>query len=86
MAETDHLDESIEWIDLGFVERERTPDLRFKSVFSSIWLAYNFRIQNNISKGWVSNEVAQRFTTGCRNLIYSPTAMRVRIRSQWTKQ
>ena len=45
MFKNDRLNGSLYGIELGFVEREATPRLLIKLVFSSIWLDYRFQIQ-----------------------------------------
>ena len=64
MAELTRLSGRSEWIELDVVERERTPSRLLKWVFSCIWPACRFRIQNSILEKWVSNTVEPLFTTG----------------------
>jgi len=71
MPEIDRLNDSTDWIDVEFVQGERTPERIIEVVFSCIWLGYHFRIPNSILRGWVSNGVGQQFTTGYRRPTYS---------------
>ena len=50
MPKTDRLSGGIDWIELEFPERERTPEPIIEVVFSCIWYNYHFQIQNSISK------------------------------------
>ena len=44
MTENNRLNESTDWIDLGFLERERTSPEAIKKGFLTIWQDYRFRI------------------------------------------
>ena len=81
MHEIDRLNSSTGWIDVDFVQRERTPERMLKSVFSCIWQAYRFRIPNSMLKSWESNGVERPSTTGYKKPSYSRPATRRRITS-----
>jgi hypothetical protein len=55
MPEFDRLTESAGWIDLDFVERERTPRQIIQKVVGTIWREYHFRIQLHFLRIWVSD-------------------------------
>jgi hypothetical protein len=69
LAETDRLGRCSGWIDLGFVERERTPTQIIEKGFGYIWQNYHFRILNEKLRKTVSNAAGLRFITGSRKLI-----------------
>lgn len=80
MAKIAHLTGCSSWIDLEFVERERTPPRLMKPVFDYIWRNYRFRIPSPNLRNPMSNAVGKRSTIGCRKPIYSPQTAKVRIR------
>ena len=49
MPKTKLLTEFTDWIDLSFVERDRTPREIIKKVFATISQYYHFRIQLHFS-------------------------------------
>ncbi|SEH64126.1 hypothetical protein SAMN05192561_11813 [Halopenitus malekzadehii] len=73
------------WIDLDFVERQRTPERAMKI---SIQLqVVGFSLSNTIStlESWVSSNLAKQSTIGYRRLIYTPQRAESRITLQLTK-
>ena len=79
MPKTARLTESTEWIDLDFVERERTPREIIEKGIRTTSLDYHFRIQLFFLRNWVSNEVVLLFTIGYRKPLYSQLIVRARI-------
>jgi hypothetical protein len=86
MAETARLSGHSEWIDLDFVERERTPEPAMALVFSRILRDPHCRIPSSYSKLWVSNAAGKRSTSGYRKPIYSQNLADLRIKLRWMKQ
>ena len=85
MSESNRLSESTKWIDLGFVERERTPREIIEKVFAITSQVYHSRIQLFFSRSRVSSGVVSPFTTGFRKPITSQLTVRVRITLRLTK-
>lgn len=79
MAETGRLSECTEWIDLDFVERERTPHKIIEKVFDTILQNFHFRIQLFYLRSRVSNRAELQFTTGYRRPRYSQLTAKDRI-------
>lgn len=52
MPEIRRLSGSNDWIDLNFVESERTPDPAMKLVFRCIWRDYHFRLPFLFLMSW----------------------------------
>jgi hypothetical protein len=75
-----------DWIDLDFVERERTPEPAMK-LGIQIHLA-GLSLSNTISAfdSLVSNALGKRSTIGYRRPIYSRSAGRLRIRLRLMKR
>ena len=86
MHEIDCLSDSTDWMDVDFVQRERTPE-RITEVGTQLHLAgLSPSNTNSISKSWVSNGVGRPSTIGGRMSICSRPAMRCRITSQPTRR
>jgi len=78
MPEISRLRGNIDWIDLDFVERERTPERAMKLGIQLHWRDCHFRISLFLMS-WVSNALERLSTIGFRTLIYSQTTAKLRI-------
>jgi hypothetical protein len=82
MPENTRLSGSIDQIELGSVEREATPKLLMKLVFSSILLFYHFRIPSRFLRYSVSVALDPPFTIGVTKQSYSQKPVGIRITSR----
>ena len=71
MTEFDRLNGFIEWIDLSFVERERTPEWAIQVGIRCHLAVMSTRDISQFIDEWESNAVTSLFTTGYTRLIYS---------------
>ena len=85
MAEIARLSDSSDWIDLDFVERERTPERAMKLGIQMHVAGLSLSIPSLFLISWVSSVLGKPFTIGCRRLIYSPRAVQLRIRLRSTR-
>jgi hypothetical protein len=65
------------WIDLEFVERQRTPESAMAVGIQSHISGLSLSNSVALLEAWVSNAVKKHPTIGCRKEIYSPTRVRV---------
>jgi hypothetical protein len=79
MPEFDRFTESTEWIDLEFVERERTPRELIEKGIRYHLAGLSLLDTVTLFRIWAANEVVSPFTTGCRRLIYSQLTVKARI-------
>ncbi len=79
MAETNRLSDSTEWIDLGFVERERTLREIIETGIRHHLAGLSLSNTVILLEIWVSIGAERRFITGFKNPIYSQLAVKVRI-------
>ncbi len=86
MTEISRLSGHRDWIDLDFVERERTPEsamaLGIQSHVAGLSLSNTVELLEDLGV----NVVAKPSTIGCRRPIYSQNPGNLRIRLHWTKQ
>ena len=85
MTEIDRLTGDNDWIDLEFVERERTPDqiIEVGIQLHLAGLSLSNTKQHLVRLG--ANAVALPFTTGCKKPIYSRQERDRRITLRWMK-
>jgi hypothetical protein len=80
MTKNARLSRDIDAIELGFVEREATPQFAMKLGIRYTWLGYRYQIPSQSLVRWVLNVCVQPFITGFIKPIYSPTTIGNRIR------
>jgi len=87
MPEIARLNGCTDWIDLDFVERQRTPEramkLGIQLQLAGLSLSNTVSILEELS--WVSNDLEKQSTIGSRKRIYSPQRVEVRITLRSTK-
>jgi hypothetical protein len=86
MPEIARLSGHSEWIDLDFVERDRTPEPAMALGIQSNVAGLSLSNTASYSTVWVSNAAGKQSTIGCRKPIYSPNLGNLRIRLRSTKQ
>jgi hypothetical protein len=85
MSEIDRLNGDSDWIDLEFVERERTPEEIVEMGIQLHLAGLSLSNTKQYLERLVSNAVEPPFTTGCKRLIYSRRERDHRITLRWTK-
>ena len=86
MAEIARLSGHRDWINLDFVERERTPEPAMAQDIQSHVAGLSLSNTPIYSKTWVSIGVGRQSTIGFRKPIYSPNPASLRIRSRLTRR
>jgi hypothetical protein len=84
MAKINRLSGCTDWIDLDFVERQRTPERAMK-LGIQLQLAGLSLLPSRFSKGGVSRGLARQSTIGYRRPIYSPQKVEARITLRLTR-
>jgi hypothetical protein len=74
VSEIAHLSGHRDWIDMDFVERERTPEPAVALGIQMYLIKYNFQIQSLYFTILASNALEGWFTTGYKKPIYSRPA------------
>ena len=86
MAEISRLSGYKDWIDVDFVERERTPESAMVVGIQSYVAGLSLSNTVELLEDLVSNAAAKPLTIGFRKPIYSPNLGNLRIRLRSTKQ
>ena len=86
MAEIARLSGHRDWINLDFVERERTLEPAIAQGIQSHVAGSSLSNTPIYSKTWVSIGVGRQSTIGFRKPIYSPNPASLRIRSRSTRR
>ncbi len=85
MPEINRLSGCTDWIDLDFVERQRTPERAMKLGIQLQLAGLSLSNTVSVSKSWVSSDPARQSTIGCRRPIYSPQMGEARITLRLTR-
>ncbi len=85
MAEITRLSGNSDWIDLDFVERERTPEPAVKLGIQMHLAGLSLSNTTSALDSLGVDALEKRFTIGYRRPIYSRSAGRLRIRLRLTK-
>ncbi len=79
MPEISRLSGNTDWIELDFVERQRTPGFAMRLGIQMHIAGLSLLNTISILRGWVSNALELPLTSGYRRPIYSPTVEQARI-------
>jgi len=85
MAEIARLSGCLDWIDLDFVERQRTPERAMKLGIQLQLAGLSLRNTVPILEEWVSSAHRKPSTIGCRKPIYSRLRVEARITLRSTR-
>ena len=71
MSKIERLTVCIQWIDLSFVERKRTPEWAIQVGIRCLLAGMSLRDDSNFLISWESSVATSLFTSGCRRQNYS---------------